>query len=220
MTRSLTFGTGISKMALGSLVLLLTPSLAFAHHAMGGATPATFTQGLLSGIAHPVIGFDHLAFVVAAGIATALTAHRMLLAAVFVLATVAGCVAKIAFGVALPAAEIVIAASVLLMGGLVMSGRPAGAPIYGALFAIGGLFHGSAYADSITGAESTPLATYMIGFALIQYAIMAAAAWTTSLLTQSTHRLATEPRLAGAMVAGVGATFLLEHIEKIIFPGV
>ncbi len=41
----------------------------YAHHVMGGRMPATFAEGLLSGLGHPVIGIDHLAFIVAVGLA-------------------------------------------------------------------------------------------------------------------------------------------------------
>ena len=41
---------------------------AFAHHLMGGHTPATFGEGILSGLGHPVIGLDHFAAVVAVGV--------------------------------------------------------------------------------------------------------------------------------------------------------
>ena len=34
---------------------------AFAHHLMGGRTPATFGEGILSGLDHPIIGLDHFA---------------------------------------------------------------------------------------------------------------------------------------------------------------
>src|SRR5436190_10716383 len=54
--------------------LLAVASPALAHHVMGGTTPVTFGQGLLSGLAHPVIGPDHLAVVVAVGCLAA--AHR------------------------------------------------------------------------------------------------------------------------------------------------
>ncbi len=39
----------------------------FAHHLMGGCTPATFSEGILSGLGRPIIGLDHLAAVVAIG---------------------------------------------------------------------------------------------------------------------------------------------------------
>ncbi len=35
-------------------------SPAFAHHPLGGEAPQTIANGLLSGVGHPIIGFDHL----------------------------------------------------------------------------------------------------------------------------------------------------------------
>lgn len=46
--------------------------LAHAHHAMDYALPASALEGFLSGIGHPVIGVDHLLFVVGAGVVAAL----------------------------------------------------------------------------------------------------------------------------------------------------
>ena len=46
-----------------------TAGTASAHHLMGGKTPSTFADGILSGVGHPIIGPDHLAFLVALGIA-------------------------------------------------------------------------------------------------------------------------------------------------------
>ena len=48
--------------------LALAPS-AHAHHPMGGATPGNLFEGLASGLAHPVIGLDHLLFILAVGVA-------------------------------------------------------------------------------------------------------------------------------------------------------
>src|SRR5258707_4884658 len=48
---------------LASIALLIDPALA--HHVMGGQVPVTFRDGLLSGLAHPIIGIDHFAAVVA-----------------------------------------------------------------------------------------------------------------------------------------------------------
>src|SRR5258708_13463062 len=53
-------------------VAMLAPAEALAHHVMGGKVPVTFLQGFLSGLGHPVIGLDHFAPVVGAGIFAAL----------------------------------------------------------------------------------------------------------------------------------------------------
>ena len=68
----------------------LSAEPAFAHHVMGGRMPATFAEGLLSGLGHPVIGLDHFAAVVAVGCLAA--AHRAgaALAIGFVVAMMAG----------------------------------------------------------------------------------------------------------------------------------
>ena len=51
----------------GLAALFFAAEPALAHHVMGGRMPATFGQGFLSGLGHPVIGLDHLAAVVAVG---------------------------------------------------------------------------------------------------------------------------------------------------------
>ena len=53
-------------------VLPLGAGPALAHHPLAGLPMETGAQGLLSGLAHPVLGFDHLFFVLAAGVATRL----------------------------------------------------------------------------------------------------------------------------------------------------
>ncbi|MEO1205240.1 MAG: HupE/UreJ family protein [Pseudomonadota bacterium] len=193
---------------------------AFAHHPMGGELPSTFISGLLSGIGHPVIGFDHLAFIIAVGLASAFMANRFIMPAIFVAATMVGCVLYSVGGIQLPMTEFAIAASVLVIGGLVMSGREIAPAVFGMLFAVAGLFHGSAYAGEILGAEATPLAAYLMGFSLVQYAIAAVAIVVVREVWNATSSIAMQPRLAGAVVAGVGATFLIENMESVLFAAV
>ncbi len=189
---------------------------AFAHHPLGGATPDNFLHGFLSGIGHPMIGLDHFAFIVAVGIAAAFTAHRLLAPLAFIVATGVGCLLTYA-GVALPAAELVITASVVLLGGLVLTARQIGLPALLALFAVAGLFHGGAYGEAIVGAEATPLLAYLLGFGLIQYGIAAAAGYAAVIFAKSEGRKALEPRLAGAVTAGIGFAFLIENVEGMVF---
>ena len=54
-------------------ILAATPALA--HHPLGGLPMETFSQGVMSGVGHPVLGFDHLFFVALMGLAAAFTGH-------------------------------------------------------------------------------------------------------------------------------------------------
>lgn len=195
---------------------LLASAPALAHHPMGGETPQTFMHGLLSGFGHPIIGVDHLAFILLVGFAAAFTGQRYLSPLAFIAATLLGCVLQVA-GIGLPLAEIVVAGSIVVLGGMVLSGRRFPATAYIGLFAVAGLFHGWAYGQSIVGAEATPLTAYLIGFAIIQYAIAQAAAWVTHNVWRASGPAAIQPRLAGAVAAGVGAAFLVENIEGMLF---
>jgi urease accessory protein len=199
-----------------ALAFGFSPTSASAHHAMGGATPDTLIAGLLSGLGHPVIGIDHLAFVVAVGILSALAGRPRALPLAFVVATVAGCVFHLT-GMTLPFAEIVIAASVVGAGALAVRERAPAAAAVVSQAALAGVFHGWAYGESIVGAEATPLGAYLVGFALVQFAIAVAAGRVIVGLRNTDTGSALHPRLAGAVVAGIGIAFLVEAAEGLMF---
>jgi urease accessory protein len=184
--------------------------MAYAHHAMDGATPTTFMQGLLSSIAHPVIGLDHFAFLmVAALLSITLKGNaRYLVPLAFVGATVAGTLYHL--GAAdLPMTETVVALSALLGGVAVLLKRNAPTLIVAALFGVIGVFHGYAYGEAIVGAEQTPLLSYLIGFALIQYAIIAGGVKALSWIAARSERLQSLAVRSGGLFAAVtGALFL------------
>jgi len=186
-----------------------------AHHVLDGDTPSNFFQGLLSGVAHPMIGVDHLAFLIAMGIAVAFMARSLVTPLVFVIGTIVGCLLSVA-GVILPISEIAITASVVVVGAMVLSGHRFPAMLYIALFAAGGVFHGWAYGAAIVGAEATPLLAYLLGFACIQYVIAVFAGTVVRRVWHATDTRALHPRLAGALVAGIGLAFLIENIEGLI----
>lgn len=191
-----------SKVLAPSIPALLAASPASAHHMMDGEMPQTFVQGLLSGLGHPVIGFDHLAFIIAVGLAAGLVGRSLVLPAAFVLATIAGVLVHMA-AFDLPLAELVIALSVVIAGGLIVSETELPAGAWAVLFAIAGLFHGYAYGESIIGAEPAPLYAYFIGFAVIQFAIASLAMMLTNPKTAAVSTPLTA-RLVAAGVMGVG----------------
>ena len=165
-----------------------------------------------------MIGVDHLAFLIAMGIAATFMARALLAPLAFVISTIVGCLLSVA-GVIFPLGEIMITASVVVVGAMVLSGRRFPAMLYIGLFTAGGVFHGWAYGAAIVGAEATPLLAYLLGFAFIQYVIAVCAGTVVRRLWHATDTRALQPRLAGALVAGVGLAFLIENIEGLIFAG-
>lgn len=199
-----------ARLASSLILLVLGSAPAFAHHLMGGRTPASFAEGLLSGLGHPVIGLDHFAAVVAVGCLAA--AHRVApaLAIGFVMAMMAG-VALHLHGATVPGAEILVALSVIFLGVFMLRGRNIAASVAFVLFAVVGLIHGYALGESIYGAEPTPLYAYLLGLAVIQSAIALAA-------MQIARTIARRPavmsplRLVGAGITGIGLAVLMQQI--------
>jgi urease accessory protein len=195
------------RVALAAPFILIV-SEASAHHVMGGKTPATFAEGILSGLGHPIIGPDHLAFLVALGVAVGVFRLSLVNPFLFLVAMGGGVAAHVA-AVALPGAEIVVAVSVLLAGVLLAVERDIPAGWWTALFVLAGFFHGYAYGESIFGAERTPLAAYLIGLVVVQTALTIGVALATRALWKAS---ALAPRLAGAAVGGVGFAALVAQI--------
>src|SRR5262249_12247870 len=199
------------RLSLSLIVLAISGAPAFAHHMMGGRTPATFGEGILSGLGHPIIGLDHLAAAVAGGCLAAARRVAYALVIAFVLAMMAG-VALHLHGATVPGAEILVALSVIALGALMLADRhmPVGAALL--LFAVVGAVHGYALGESIYGAEPTPLYAYLLGLALIQSAVaMISAAVARSLLQERGANLSSL-RLVGAGIAGIGLAVLMQQV--------
>lgn len=150
---------------------------AFAHHPMGGAVPATLWQGLLSGIGHPVIEWMHLLFVLGAGLAAA-AAHLApqragVLLGAYAVAGALGTACQF-MGAVIPLADVVIAISLMALASWLWLQRQPGASVLLVLAAVAGFFHGYAFGESVIGAETTPLAGYLLGLALVQSLLMMA----------------------------------------------
>ncbi|WP_431281090.1 HupE/UreJ family protein [Humitalea sp. 24SJ18S-53] len=186
-------------------ILPLLPGPAAAHHPMGGATPSTFWHGLLSGLAHPVIGLDHLAFLLAFGFVAGLAGWGFGLPLLFVGASILG-VASAWAGLALPGAEMLVAVSVIAVGGLLLVGRSVPRGAWAALVLLGGIAHGQAFAEAVLGAEATPVGAYLLGLGIVQAAVMGG----VMLLLRQQPRIAAGPlpRVAGLAAAVVGVMAL------------
>jgi len=192
--------------------LAALPGHAWAHHFMDDALPQTFAQGLLSGLGHPLIGLDHAAFIGATGFFLALINGGMW----GVLAMIAGSLAGAALhllGFSVPAGEVGVALSVILIGGLVMARHKVKLSWLAGGLAFAGVLHGHAYAETIFGAEPAPLGAYLIGVSLIQLGVAAAAFLIHRRLLATREAWARPVSSAlGAAVGVIGVAFLINNI--------
>jgi len=187
--------------------VLISPALA--HHATDNAAPVNAFQGFVSGVAHPVIGLDHLLFVLAVGAACHFFGRRTETIATFMIATLAGTVIHL-YEATLPYPDAWVALSLILLGVLITAGgRFLGSRSALALFGIAGIVHGYAYGEAIVGAEATPLFGYLAGFTVIQLCI----AWTGFALTRYAERakLRTAQAVSG-VVSLAGVAFLVASL--------
>lgn len=191
------------KTALAATLAIGSAGPAFAHHATGGMIPRTLGEGLLSGLAHPVIGLDHLAFLAGLGVLAALMPTGAILPVLFLVGSAAGVGLHLA-GTTLPASEWLVAVSLAGLGiGLLV--RPAGHRAF-APMALAGLIHGYALSESIVGAEPNPLGAYLAGLTASQLAV----AYGVFGLVRALDRR--DPAVAPRLAAGAAAIVLVTGI--------
>ncbi len=143
---------------------LLLPAAAFAH------TGAHQTSGFIDGLTHPLLGPDHLLAMIAVGLWAALTGGtaRWAYPAAFLSAMIAGGVLGL-WGVAMPAMEPMILASVVILGALTALTVRLPIALACAGIVVFGLAHGNAH-----GLEATSGGlAYVAGFALATAALHA-----------------------------------------------
>jgi urease accessory protein len=147
------------KLAGIGLALLACAGAAHAHQGAG------ITGGLASGFMHPIFGWDHVIAMVAVGLWGAFLGNPAIwiLPVVFPLVMAFGGALGVV-GIPLPAVEIGIALSAVVLGAMVVfAARP---PIWVAAVIVGAfaIFHGHAHGTELPGAAN-PLA-YSLGFVL------------------------------------------------------
>jgi urease accessory protein len=187
-------------------LLIAGVSLAHAHHLMDYAMPVTALDGFLSGLGHPVIGLDHLLFIAGAGVLAAPLRRGFLLPLVFVVGSMLAAAARVG-GADWSMSESWIALSLIALGALMLAARVPKRSWIAGLFLVSGALHGYALAESIVGAERTPLLAYFVGLTVIQCAIALAACAATAWLAARRPRLPLQ-RIVGAIVGATGLVFV------------
>jgi len=187
-----------TRSALAAVVLATASGAALAH-------PGHESASFFTGFTHPLGGLDHLLAMLAVGLYAARQpgATRWMLPAGFVLAMLAGAGLG-AIGVALPAVEAGIAASMLVFGLLIALAARLPLTVSLPLVAAFALFHGHAHHAEMDGAS---LVTYAAGFALAT-ALLHGAGYAIARWMPETRVGNAIKRVAGLLVAGVGGAML------------
>ena len=148
------------------------------------------------------------------------TLNRVMIVELNIGAMLVGCLAM-TYGISLPAKELVISASILILGILVFRGKTLSSYTSLTLFGVFGLFHGSAFGETIFAQESTMdmdiLMGYLFGLAAIQYTVAIGVGLVINRYMKVLEAIDLRVRLLGAMVAGAGSLLVLEHIEGLAF---
>lgn len=187
-----------SRLSLAAM-LTLSAGSAFAH--VGEHGQASF----FSGFGHPLGGLDHLLAMLAVGLFAAgqVGASRLAVPLAFVLAMLAGA-GLAALGVALPAVEAGIAASVLVFGLLIALLVRLPAAVALPLVGVFALFHGHAHHTEMGDGS---IFTYVVGFA-IATALLHAAGFVVARWVPDSRAGLIVRRVTGAGIAGAGAVLL------------
>lgn len=153
-----------TMLATGSAVGLVVAAAPAAAHTGDGV------GGVWSGLAHPVLGLDHVVAMVAVGIVAAVLARPLAVPGAFLGAMAAGGALGMA-GVPLPAGETAIALSVLLLGLALLAGAALRSDAALGLVAAAGVAHGHAHGLEAPGAAHPAL--YATGFLVATAALHA-----------------------------------------------
>lgn len=179
-------------------LLLLAAAPASAHHLMElfHQQEPTPLAGLLSGLGHPLLGPDHLLFLLALALVGLQRSSRWMLSllAVGLLGSLVGLMTP-----QLPGAELLVALT-LVVEGLVVVGR-----LPAALLVPSFALHGYVLSAAVIGWEPTAIGAYLVGLLLSQGTLLLLS---LVVMRQTAMALAPSTRLllAGSLM-GIGAAF-------------
>lgn len=179
-------------------LLLLAAAPASAHHLMElfHQQQPTPLAGLLSGLGHPLLGPDHLLFLLALALVGLQRSSRWMLSllAVGLLGSLVGLMTP-----QLPGAELLVALTLVLEGLVVVGRLPA------ALLVPSFALHGYVLSAAVIGWEPTAIGAYLVGLLLSQGTLLLLS---LGVMRQTAMALAPSTRLllAGSLM-GIGAAF-------------
>jgi urease accessory protein len=185
------FHRGLLALSGPAALLLLGAGSAQAHHFMDIRTlPVSPLNGLLSGLAHPVIGPDHLLFLLALSL-VGLRARGPWMLGLLAVGLMGSALGLVLPG--LPGADL-IAALTLAVEALVVLGRLPVAVLLPAM-----ALHGYVLSGAVMGWSAMPVGAYLVGLMLSQGALLLVALLGLQRLTQALQPIARRS-LAGLLI--------------------
>ena len=180
-----------------AMALLLVAPAAKAHHLMELLhLQPTPLSGLISGLLHPVIGPDHLLFLLALAL-VGLSRRLSWMLALLATGLLGSALGLLLPG--LPGSEALVSLSLVAVGLVLFDRLPTAALL--PAFAL----HGYVLSASVLGWSSAPLASYLVGLLLSQAALLLLS---LTLLRRMADRLAGRGRqLLAAALIGIGAAW-------------
>ena len=176
--------------------------------------PTTFLEGLLSGLTHPALGLDHLAFILVLGVVAALIPAGIPLIAVFIATAAIGTLVH-AVNFDFPLSEQLVALSVLVAGLLIALGLGARQLIWLPVAGVAGLLHGYAFGEEILGADGAVIAAYIVGVVIVCSVIALGVMQIASKVLALSDARSRSLRVAGALISILGIVLLAQLIRNV-----
>ena len=197
-----------------SLIVVILPKFAASHHPLNGGIMESFNDGFFSGIGHPILGLDHLVFIIGVGLISYLSKKFFNYSFTFIGGTLLG-LFSITFGFYLPFFEIIISFTLLSLGYLILAKKQIR---YKELFLVlFGIFHGWAYGAIFSNEVKinfNVLLGYSLGLLLTQLFILFLGFKLFKYLNKfKVNNLSMVPIFSGILI-GVASVSLFELFES------
>jgi len=147
-------------------VILSNINEALAHHpfeliAKNNLSP---TQGFISGLAHPILGLDHLLFLLSVGLVANLLKKNFII--IFILSGIIGTIIPLIISYQFPFSELIVSIS-LFVSALIVNKK-----LNVSIFIPMALFHGYVLGKPMIGSQPEVILTYLIGLILAEVLVL------------------------------------------------
>lgn len=204
MPRRMTAGIAPVRIAGSTAALLLVSAASVQAHTEGGIAGG-IAGGFVSGLTHPVLGWDHVAAMVAVGLWGAFLQRPAiwLLPIIFPLVMAVGGALGV-LGVPMPAVETGIAASAIVLDLMIAFAAKPPLAVAAVIVGVFAIFHGHAHGTELP--EAANAMAYSIGFVVATGMLHMAGIAFGLLVRWPQGRIAV--RAAGGVIAAAGMAFL------------